>query len=177
MASHEGAAVFISVTTLDGGLARLLEPRAAQPSGRLNAIRELSEAGVPVGVMVAPIIPGLTDHEMPAILNAAAEAGAQFAGYTLLRLPHAVAGLFESWLSRHYPQHKERVLGRIRDLRGGKLTDSRFGLRMRGEGVFADAIRKLFVLGCQRAGIPHKGPQLSTEAFRRPGGTQRLLFE
>jgi DNA repair photolyase len=174
---HQAVGVFISVTTLDGDLARVLEPRAAQPSGRLAAIRELSEAGVPVGVFVGPIIPGLTDHEVPAILQAAAAAGATFAGYTVLRLPGAVAELFESWLERNFPERKARVLGRIRDLHGGQLSDARFGVRMRGEGALADAIHALFKLARGRAGLRPGGPELSTTAFRRPGGTQRLLFE
>jgi DNA repair photolyase len=177
LARHQGAAVFVAVTSLDGELARLMEPRAPQPAGRLAAIRELAAAGVPVGVMIAPVIPGLTDHEMPLILQAAASAGATFAAYTVLRLPGAVAGLFESWLDRHRPQQKDRILGRIRTLRGGHLSDSRFGVRMRGEGPLAEAIRKLFVLGCRRADVARHGPELSAAAFCRPGGTQRLLFD
>jgi DNA repair photolyase len=177
LARHGAAAVFVSVTSLDGDLARILEPRATQPAGRLAAIAELARAGIPTGVMVAPVIPGLTDHEIPAILDAAAQAGACRAGYTLLRLPHGVAGLFESWLERHFPHKKEKVLGRIRAMRDGKLNDPRFGSRMRGEGPLAEQIRALFLLGCRKAGIPRGGPSLSTAAFRRPGGTQRLLFE
>jgi DNA repair photolyase len=177
LARHEAAAVFVSVTTLDGSLARVLEPRATQPAGRLDAIGELARAGIPVGVMVAPVIPGLTDHEMPSILAAAAQAGARYAGWTLLRLPHGVAALFESWLERHFPEKKDKVLGRIRDMRNGRLNDARFGTRMRGEGLLAEQVRALFRLGCRKAGIERGGPRLSTAAFRRPGGTQRLLFE
>jgi DNA repair photolyase len=177
LVKHDAAAVFVSVTSLDGDLARVLEPRATQPAGRLAAIATLAAAQVPVGVMVAPIIPGLTDHEMPAILAAAAKVGARCAGYVPLRLPLGLAPLFEQWLERHFPERKERVLGRIRALRGGKLNDSRFGSRMRGEGIMADAIAKLFHAGCRRAGIGGAFPRLSTSAFRRPGGTQRLLFE
>jgi DNA repair photolyase len=176
LATHDAAAVFLSVTTLDGNLARLLEPRAAQPSGRLAAIRSLAEAGVPVGVMVAPVIPGLTDHELPAILAASAEAGARFAGYTPVRFPLAVAGLFERWLAQHFPDRKDKVLNRIRAIRGGKLNESSFGKRMRGQGVIAEAIHDLFTLGCRKAGIKARGPKLSTAAFRRPG-EQRLLFD
>jgi DNA repair photolyase len=177
LADHQAAAVFLSITTLDGGLARVMEPRASQPAGRLAAVAELARAGVPVGVLVAPVIPGLTDHELPAILAAAAAAGARYAGYVLLRLPLGVADLFEQWLGRHFPERKEKVLGRLRSLRGGRLNDPRFGSRMRGEGVLAETIRQMFALACRQAGIMGRGPELSTAAFRRPGGTQRLLFE
>ena len=177
LARHDAAAVFLSVTTLDGALARVLEPRATQPAGRLAAISALARAGVPVGVMAAPVIPGLTDHELPAILRAAAQAGARFAGFVPLRLPLAVGPLFEEWLTRHFPEKKDRVLSRIRSLRGGQLNDSRFGSRMRGEGPMADALRDLFHLARRRAGIGEAGPELSTSSFRVPDDPQRLLFE
>jgi DNA repair photolyase len=177
LARHNAAAVFLSVTSLDGNLARHLEPRAAQPQGRLSAIEAAAKAGVPVGVLVAPVIPGLTDHEMPAILAAAAKAGARYAGYILLRLPLGVGPLFEQWLTQHYPEKKDKVLGRIRDMRGGKLNDARFGSRMRGEGPFAELIKDVFALACRKAGITGRGPSLSTAAFRRPAGNQLLLFE
>jgi DNA repair photolyase len=177
LANHGAAAVFLSITTLDGDLARVLEPRASQPAGRLAALAELRRADIPVGVLVAPVIPGLNDHEIPSVLAAAAGAGAEHAGFVVLRLPYAVADLFTAWLERHFPDRKEKVLGRIRDLRGGRLNESRFGRRMRGEGVLAEQIKALFALGCKRAGITGRGAQLSTAAFRRPGGTQRLLFE
>ncbi len=177
MAKHDLAAVFISVTTLDGELARRLEPRATQPAGRLEAIRAVAGAGVPVGVLVAPVIPGLTDHEMPGILQAARAAGAQFAGYVLLRLPHAVADLFADWLTRHFPERKEKVLGRMRELRGGKLNDPRFGARMRGKGLMADVLRDMFQLACRQAGILGRRPRLSNDHFRRPDDTPPLLFE
>jgi DNA repair photolyase len=176
LASHRAVAVFLSVTTLDGQLSRILEPRASQPAGRLAALQALREAGVPAGVLVAPVIPGLTDHEIPGILEATAAAGAQFAGYVVLRLPHAVRGLFEDWLSRHLPDKKEKVLGRIRDLRGGKLNDPNFGTRMKGQGIWADTFRDLFQLSCRQAGIQGQAPELTTKAFRRPAGDQRLLF-
>jgi DNA repair photolyase len=177
MARDEAAAVFVSVTTLDGDLARLLEPRTTQPAGRIAAIEALASAGVPTGVMVAPVIPGLTDHEMPGILAAAAQAGARCAGFIPLRLPLGVAPLFTHWLERHFPDRKEKVLSRIRSLRGGKLNDARFGSRMRGEGILADTLANLFQMGCRRAGITGRMPSLSTAAFRRPGGTQRSLFD
>jgi DNA repair photolyase len=176
LAAHRAVAVFLSVTTLDGDLTRVMEPRASQPAGRLTAIAELTAAGVPAGVLVAPVIPGLTDHEIPSILAAAAEAGARHAGFVLLRLPLGVAALFEQWLEQHFPERKDKVLGRLREMRGGRLNDSRFGKRMRGEGALAEAIKNVFALACRKAGIVGRGPELSTAAFRRPG-EQRLLFE
>jgi DNA repair photolyase len=177
LARHDAAAVFLSITSLDGDMARVLEPRASQPQGRLAAVEAAAQAGVPVGVLVAPVIPGLNDHEIPAILAAAASAGARFAGYVMLRLPYAVAGLFEKWLEQHFPDKKDKVLGRIRDMRGGKLNDTRFGSRMRGEGVLAETINAFFKLARRTAGIHGRAPALSTAAFRRPGETQALLFE
>ncbi len=174
---HQAGAVFVSLTTLDGDLARILEPRASQPAGRLAAIRQLADAGVPVGVLVAPVIPGLTDHEMPAILQASREAGAEYAGYVLLRLPLAVGPLFEQWLAQHFPAKKEKVLGRVRSLRGGKLNDSRFGSRMKGEGPLADVLKEMFNLACRRAGILGRGPTLSTDHFRGPRETGLSLFD
>jgi DNA repair photolyase len=176
LANLQAAMVLLSVTTLDGSLANKLEPRASHPAARLEAVRELAQAGVPVGVMVAPVIPGLTDHEIPSVLAAAAEAGASFAGFTMLRLPYAVAGLFEQWLDRHFPDKKEKVLGRVREMRAGKLNDANFGTRMRGEGNLANIIREMFVLARRKVGIAEKAPNLSTDAFQRPGD-QRLLFK
>jgi DNA repair photolyase len=152
-------------------------PRTSPPAARLEAIRRLSQAGVYVGVLMAPIIPGLTDHEIPALLAAAAEAGAKFAGHVTLRLPHAVAPLFEKWLETHFPDRKEKVLNRLRAMRGGKLYDSEFGQRMRGEGIFADQIDQLFDVARRKAGIPQRSSELSVAAFRRPGGAQLQLFE
>lgn len=177
LAQHQAAAAFVSITTLDAELARRMEPRATHPAGRLAAIEELTRAGVPVGVLTAPVIPGLNGHELPAILEAAAKAGAIGAGYVLLRLPHGLGPLFEEWLRQHYPERCDKVLSRLRDVRGGDIYDPRFGSRMRGEGVLAEQIASLFALGCRRAGIERRFPTLSTSAFRRPGGTQRLLFE
>jgi DNA repair photolyase len=153
-----------------------MEPRASAPRDRLRAVEELTAAGVPVSVMVAPVVPGLTDHELPAILEAAAAAGAVGAGFLPVRLPGAVAPLFEAWLEEHYPDRKEKVLNRIRSLRGGKLNDPRFGHRMRGHGVFAEQIRALFETARRRVGLDRRGLQLSTAAFRRPGGDQMALF-
>jgi len=167
LAAHNAAGVTISITTLDASLAQKLEPRASNPRSRLAAVRELSNANVPVGVNVAPIIPGLNDHEIPSILAAAAEAGAQFAYYTIVRLPLAVATVFTNWLETHFPDRKNLVLGRIQSLRGGKLNESAFGLRMQGQGIHAEQIRKIFEVGCRRAGLKPKHVELSTKAFRR----------
>jgi DNA repair photolyase len=175
LARFDAAGAILSITTLDRDLARRLEPRAATPDLRLDALRCLSEAGVPTGVMVAPIIPGLTDHEVPAILAAAADAGARVAGYTIVRLPLAVAPLFEAWLDAHAPGRKQKVLNRLRAMRGGRLNDPRMGKRMRGEGAFAVQIDQLFRLGLKRAGLTTNFPSLSTAHFRRPG--QLALFE
>ncbi len=177
LARHRAAAVYLSITTLDASLARTMEPRTSHPARRLAAIEALAQAIVPIGVMVAPVIPGLTDHEMPAIIAAAARAGAKFAGYIPLRLPYAVAPLFEAWLSQHHPRKKDRVLNRIRAIRGGRLNDPRFGSRMKGEGIFAEQTADLFALACRRAGIAERDLPLLTAAFRRPAGAQPSLFE
>ena len=174
---HAAAVVMLSLTTLDNDLRRVMEPRTSRPTRRLAAIEVLARAGIPVGVMVAPIIPGLTDHEIPALVSAAAEAGASFAACTPVRLPYAVAPLFENWLERHFPERKEKVLNRIRWMRGGKLNDPRFGTRMRGEGIFAEQIGQLFTISCRRVGIrERRSPKLSTAAFRR-AGSQPTLFD
>src|SRR6266581_939441 len=166
LAACKAVAVNVSVTSLDQNLQRVLEPRTTSPRGRLDAIKQLRGADIPVGVMVAPIIPGLTDHEVPNILDACVKAGAQFAGYTIVRLPWAVAPLFERWLDEHFPSRKEKVLGRIRDLRGNRLNNSQWHMRMTGEGIFAEQIASLFEVGCRRAGIGTR-PKLWTAAFRR----------
>lgn len=178
LARHEAAAVAISLTTLDDSLRRVMEPRTSRPACRLAAVGKLAEAGIPVGVMTAPIIPAVNDHELPNLLSAAAEAGATFAGHVPVRLPGAVQEIFEDWLERHFPERKEKVLNRIRSMRGGELNDPRFGSRMKGEGIFADQISQLFRMGCHRAGIePGNFPKLSTAAFHRDGGAQPRLFD
>jgi DNA repair photolyase len=168
LARHQAARVFLSITTLDGDLARRMEPRASHPRERLKAVARLAAAGVPVGVMVAPVVPAITDHEIPAILEAAAAAGARAAGYTMLRLPGAVAGLFDAWLERHFPDRREKVLHRIREMRGGRLNDPRFGSRMRGEGIFAQQIDALFKSTRRRLALDQPLPELSAAAFQRP---------
>lgn len=177
LARHQAVVVCVSVTTLDTDLRKVMEPRTTPPAARLATIRKLADAGVPVGMMVAPVIPGLTDHEIPNLVVAATDAGAKFVGHTVLRLPYAVAPLFEQWLERHFPDRKEKVLHRLRALRGGKLYDARFGQRMTGEGIFAAQIEQMFNVACRRAGIADNHVQLSTAAFRRPGGRQLNLFE
>lgn len=177
LARYQAAAVYVSLTTLDGELARNMEPRATQPSGRLAAITALANAGVPVGVLTAPIIPGLNDHELPALLQAAADAGAQYAGYVLLRLPYGLGDLFEGWLQRHYPARSDKILNRLKEMRGGSLNDPRFGARMRGEGELARQIDALFELGRKRSKLTGPSPSLSVASFRPPGGKQGLLFE
>ena len=166
LAACNAVAVNISVTTLDANLQRVLEPRTSSPQARLDAIRQLRSAGIPTGVMVAPIIPGLTDHEVPKILDACAKAGAEFAGYTIIRLPWAVVPLFEHWLEEHFPDRKEKVLGRIRDMRGSRLNNSQWHTRMTGEGIFAEQIASLFRVSCRHAGIGER-PTLSTASFQR----------
>jgi DNA repair photolyase len=177
LASHDAAAVAFSLTTLDDDLRRIMEPRTSRPARRLAAVEKLAAGGIPVGVMTAPVIPGLNDHELPNLLSAAAEAGATFAAYVPVRLPYAVAPLFEDWLARHFPERKDKVLNRIRSMRGGELNDASFGSRMRGEGLFAQHIAQLFSISCRRAGMGEgRFPKLSTAAFRGGGGAQPDLF-
>ncbi len=173
LARYDAAHVAISITTLDRSLQRAMEPRASPPEHRLEAVRALVAAGVPVTVFVAPVIPGLTDHEVAAIIEAAAEAGATEVGYMILRLPGAVRQIFLSWMDDHCPDRAEKVKSRLRNLRGGKLNESAFGKRMRGEGPFADQIRSLFHVSREKAGFPRRVPALSTEHFRRPGRPPR----
>ena len=178
LAGLNAASVYISVTSLDPGLTRALEPRTSVPAQRLEAIARLREAGVPVGVLIAPVIPALTDEFLLNILQAARDAGAQFAGYVVLRLPHAVKELFETWLRQHFPDRAEKVLNRIRSMRGGELDTSEFGMRMCGEGPYAQEINSLFHVGCRRAGLALEGPTLSTASFRRcEADGQLTLFD
>ncbi|MCE9626274.1 MAG: radical SAM protein, partial [Deltaproteobacteria bacterium] len=170
------ATVFLSITTLDAELARKLEPRASSPRHRLEAVEALAKAGIPVGVMTAPIIPALNDSEIPAILTAAARAGAKSAGYVMLRLPFGLKELFAAWLQEHFPDRKEKVLHRLEELSGGKLYDAAFGKRQTGAGVFAEQIAQLFEVGLKKAGLSQRGVQLSTESFRRPAAPQMSLF-
>ena len=176
MASWQGSLVFLSITTLEPTLSGQMEPRAATPRRRLASIEALTSRGVSVGVLAAPMVPGLTDHELPAILSAAAQAGACFAGYIPLRLPYGVGQLFEDWLTQHVPGRREKVLGRIQSIRGGRMNDAQFGSRMSGEGPYAKEMKDLFELGCRRAGLNQSRPALSVSDFRPPSGPQRSLF-
>jgi DNA repair photolyase len=176
MAELNCASVFISVTTLDSDLASRLEPRTSVPSARLRAIEQLAKAGIPVGTMIAPVIPGLTDHEMPAILKAVASAGAKFAGYVPLRLPYVLDDLFSGWLTTHYPDRKEKVLNRIREIRGGKLNNSEFGSRMRGEGIYAEQIRSMFHLYTKKEKLNEDRVKLTSEHFRKPSPQGEFEF-
>ena len=176
LARHGAVCVYLSITTLDPALARILEPRASTPRARLEAVRMLAEAGVPVGPSVAPMIPGLNDHEMPAILAAAREAGATFAAWSTVRLPGAVAAVFEGWLERHFPDRREKVLNRIRASHGGRLNRSEPGERMRGTGEAAGQLRALFLASCRRLGLATRPPELNTAAFRRLDPGQDELF-
>jgi len=173
LAQDNAASAAISLTTLDNRLASAMEPRASSPRERLEAMKRLSQAGVPVAVMTAPIIPGLNDREIPALLEAAREAGATRAGIVLLRLPHQLKALFEEWLERHFPDRKERVLSLIRDTRGGALYDARPGVRGRGEGAFAEQIRSTFHVFRRRLGFEEAGGGLSSAAFRAPKTDER----
>lgn len=176
LAEYKAVQVTLSITTLDRNLARVMEPRTSQPHRRLKAIEELSKAGISVGVNVAPIIPGLTDHECVDILKAARDAGAKHAGYTIIRLPFGVKELFPKWLEQHFPDRKEKVLNRIKDLRGGKLYDSTFGKRFGGEGEFYHQIRDMFHIQTKKLGLNEKPINLSAEHFRRPEKGQLGLF-
>jgi DNA repair photolyase len=167
LARHNAVVVNLSITSLGVDLQRILEPRTSAPNARLHAVAQLRAAGIPVGVMVAPVIPGINDHEIPTIVAACGKAGAQFAGHVLLRLPWAVRPLFEHWLDEHFPERKAKVLDRLRASRGGKLYDSRWRKRQTGEGIFAEQISNMFEVACRRAGMTERS-KLSTAAFRRP---------
>jgi DNA repair photolyase len=176
LARSQAVSVFISLTTLDSAVRRVMEPRTSPPAARLHAIKQLSDAGIPVGVLIAPVVPGLTDHEIPALIEAAASAGARSAGHVILRLPHAVAPLFEEWVTTHFPGQKDKVLNRLRSMRNGKLYESAFGKRMRGEGIFAEQADNLFEVACRKHGCAGRLPELSTTGFRRPGAAQLTFF-
>ena len=169
LAAERLVKVFVSVTTLDDELKRRMEPRAAAPRARLAAISKLAAAGIPTGVMYAPVVPAINDHELEAVLDAAAAAGAKTAGYVLLRLPGEVRQLFYEWLETHYPDRARRVRSRINELRGGRDNDPRFGHRMRGQGPWADLLRRRFEAACRRNGLESgRAAPLTTDLFRPP---------
>jgi DNA repair photolyase len=176
LAERRLVSVYISLTTLDDELKRILEPRAAAPAARLRAIRVLRENRIPVGVLCSPMIPMINDMELEQLLEAAQQAGAQSANYMLLRLPREVAPLFEEWLQAHHPQRAEHVLSLIRQSRGGELYDSRFGQRFRGQGVFAELLAQRFHLALKRLGLSRReGFGLDCSQFAPPGGQLSLL--
>ena len=174
LAHHDAVRVAVSVTTLDPSLHGLMELRASTPARRLEAIQRLTDAGIPVAVFLAPIIPGLNDHEIPSILEAVAARGAIAASCVPIRLPFGVKDLFADWLGRHFPDRKEKVLNRIRAMRGGRLNDPRLVSRMRGQGPMAEQVIELFRVARRRVGLAGRPPALSTEAFRRPGAVEQL---
>lgn len=179
LARYNAVSVMVSLTSMDAGLKRLLEPRAAAPGRRLRTIERLTDAGIPVGALIAPVIPALTDHELENLLEAAAGAGARAAGYVLLRLPHEVEPLFTEWLREHYPNRADRILNHLRDAHGGASYDATFGHRMRGSGPYADLLHRRFRVASRRAGLdPGRRITLSAEAFRHPPrpGDQPALF-
>jgi DNA repair photolyase len=177
MAAKGLAKVALSVTTLDRRLARVMEPRAATPTKRLEAIRSVSEAGIPASVMVAPVIPGLNDSEIERILDSARAAGATEAGYVLLRLPLEVSPIFKDWLLRHYPERFRHVMSLIRSMRDGKDYDAHFGKRMKGTGPYAWQIGRRFEIAAKRLGLNERRLSLRTDLFVRPvGGGEQLIL-
>ena len=179
MARERLVHVTLSLTTFDRQLARRMEPRATAPQRRLQTVETLSQAGIPTGVLVAPVIPGLNDNEMEAIVRACAEAGAQAAGYVLLRLPLEIKALFKEWLSQHYPLRKNHVMSLIRQTRQGRENDASFGTRMTGTGAYADLIARRFDVICKQLGLNRAVEVLDTTRFRAPlsTGVQPDLFE
>ena len=179
MAERGLVRVIVSVTTLDASLKRTLEPRTASPKRRLGTIRTLSEAGIPTGVLVAPVIPRINDAEIERILEASRAAGADTAGYTLIRLPHELRALFREWLDTHFPERAEHVMSLIRQCRGGRDNDPRFGHRMRGTGVYADLIARRFATAAKRLGFRKERPEHDCRSFvpPRPRTPQLGLFD
>jgi DNA repair photolyase len=177
MARFDAVHVSVSITTLDPDLAGRMEPRTSTPAKRLSTLRRLADAGVPVGVLLSPLIPGLTDQELPAILRAAADHGATTATSLILRLAGSVEGLFRGWLEREHPLKAEKVFGRLMDVRRGKLNEGRFGIRMTGEGATAEMLQEFFSLHARKYGLKERWEELSTDRFRVPGQRQVDLFE
>lgn len=166
----------LSVTSLDKRITEVMEPRTSRPVRRLKAIEKLAEAGIPVGVNIAPIVPGLTDHELPDILRSAADAGAQSAGFIILRLPHKVKDIFVDWLEQYFPDRKDKIRNRLLDMRGGKLYEAEFGKRMRGEGNFAKQIEDIFSIHTKRLGFNQERKPMTTAHFVKISGDQLSLF-
>jgi len=177
MAQLNGVLAVLSITTLDSVLAGKMEPRTSQPFLRLKALEKLTEAGIPTMVLIAPVIPGLTDHEIPKIIESAVNAGAKQAAYVMLRLPYAVSDLFIEWIENHYPNKKNKIINRIKSVRKGKLNSAEFGNRMVGDGIFAKQVKKLFELYCSKNGIGTNRVKLSTKHFKSPHDKQQKLFD
>ena len=173
MAKRDLVRVYLSVTTLDPKLARVMEPRAATPARRLHAIAELTRAGVPTGILTAPMIPGLNDAEMEKLLEAGSRAGARHASFILLRMPHEIKSIFESWLHEHFPDRAKHVLSLIRETRGGALNDSRFGHRFSGQGVYADLLLRRFTRAARQWGLDEMRQSLDCAKFAVPGGVEK----
>ncbi len=173
---YQAAGVCVSVTSLNHHLAQIMEPRAASPNRRLATIQKLTTSGIPTGILIAPVIPGINDHEIPAILKAASVYGATSASYIIIRLPYAIKDIFDDWLNQHFPERQDRVLNRIRELRAGKLNDSEFHTRMRGNGTISEQISDLFEISRRKYGFGEKGLPLSIKAFRNPYNRQMSLF-
>ena len=169
LATFDAVSVAISITTLNEDLRRVMEPRTSTAQKRLEAVAALAEAGIHVGVLTAPIVPGLTDHEIPALVKASVAAGAKFVGYNIIHLPFGTKELLEMWLEEHFPDRKDKVVNRIKEMRGGKLNDPRFGYRMTGEGVYAEQIQQMYRMAKLKAGLKPSSFKLSTEHFRVPG--------
>ena len=177
MSELNTVSVTISITSLDNRLASVMEPQTSKPELKFEALRKLSDAGIPAGVNIAPVIPGLTDHEIPEILEKAAEAGAKYAGYIMLRLPFGVKDLFIDWLEEYFPDRKMKVINRLQELFDGKLYDSDFNIRGRGQGKYVDQIRDTFHISCRKYGLDSEPVKLSTKHFRNPGEQLSLTFE
>ncbi len=177
LAEFNSTIAVISITTLDARLTGVMEPRTSRPHLRLKTIERLSEAEIPTMVLIAPIIPGLTDHEIPQIVQSAANAGAERAGYVMLRLPHTVSELFIEWIENHFPNRKNKVLNRIKSVRKGNLSSSQFGSRMVGEGIFAEQVKNLFEISCRKTGINYGKIRLSVDHFNNPYSKQQKLFK
>lgn len=176
LVEHNCIRVMISITSMDKKLTEIMEPRTSRPARRFLAIEKLAEAGIPVGVNVAPIIPGLTDHECADILKSAADAGASRAGYTILRLPYKVKDIFVDWLEQHFPDRKEKIQNRLLDMRGGKLYNAEFGNRMKGEGIYSKQIKDVFQIQTQKLGLNKHRYKMTTDNFIKSSGEQLDLF-
>ena len=167
--------VVLSITTLDSGLCQKMEPRASHPTYRLKAIEKLAENGIPVMVLIAPVIPGLNDHEIPKIIKKSVEAGATQAGYVMLRLPYGVKSLFSKWLEIHYPDRVNKIMHRIESVRDGKLNSSDYFERMKGKGVFSEQIKEIFNISCKKYGLNKKSTVLEVKHFKRPTNQMSLF--